>query len=576
VFQQLLTPVSGNLALSFVVAALPIVVVLVMLGVLRRPAWQASLAGLISAFVIAVWLWQFPVNLALTSTAEGVTFGLWPVMWIVFSALLLYNIAVISGRFNAFRDWIFHNLPNDKRVVLIVIGFCFGALLEGIAGFGTPIAICSSLLILVGWAPLEALTYTLILDTAPVAFGALGVPVTVLAAVTHLPDATLGAMIGRQLPVVALVVPFYVIAILGGRKSLAALWPVLLVAGGSMAVTQFLVSNFADYRLADVLSSLTSLIVTVLFLRRWQPAPDPKYAMRTDFTPTGHPLASPKPIPAKVIAVNVPGTDVAGLKVAAVKAPVVEVAAVKIAAVNVAEWQGWIPWLLVSGVVIVWTYLKVFSFGDMKIPWPGLNNAVFITLYNHPYAAVWDFQPLATGTAILVAAIITAAVVGVGPRGFATCVSQTVNQVWLAVVTVALIIGLAYLMNYSGMAYTLGKGVASLGVLFPLASVSLGWVAGFLSGSDTSANALFGNLQVVAANQLNLNPVLFAATNASGGVMGKMISPQNITTGVSVTDLKGKEGVVFARTFIHSVVLTVLLSILVAVEQYLIPGIIPH
>jgi lactate permease len=571
----LLTPIWGNLALSFAVAAVPIVVVLIMLGVLRRPAWQASLAGLISAFVIAVWLWQFPMNLALSSTANGVTFALWPVMWIVFSALLLYNIAVMSGRFNAFRDWIFHNLPNDKRVVLIVIGFCFGALLEGIAGFGTPIAICSSLLILVGWSPLEALTYTLILDTAPVAFGALGVPVTVLAAVTHLPDATLGAMIGRQLPLVALVVPFYVIAIVGGRRSLAALWPVLLVAGGSMAVTQFLISNFADYRLADVLSSLTSLIVTVLFLRRWHPAPDPKFSMRTDLDANlDEPHGVLKPAAVKIVAVTAPAAVLANLKVAAVKAPNVDVAVVKVAAVKVAEWQGWIPWLLVSGVVIVWTYLKVFSIGDMKIPWPGLNNAVFITLYNHPYAAVWDFQPLATGTAILVAAIITAVLVGVGARGFVICMKQTLGQVWLAVVTVALIIGLAYLMNYSGMAYTLGKGVASLGILFPLASVSLGWVAGFLSGSDTSANALFGNLQVVAANQLQLNPVLFAATNASGGVMGKMISPQNITTGVSVTDLKGKEGVVFARTFVHSIVLTVFLSILVAIEQYLIPGII--
>jgi lactate permease len=577
VFQQLLTPISGNLGLSFAVAALPIVVVLIMLGVLRRPAWQASLAGLISAFAIAVWLWRFPVNLALSSAANGVTFALWPVMWIVFSALLLYNIAVISGRFNAFRDWIFHNLPNDKRVVLIVIGFCFGALLEGIAGFGTPIAICSSLLILVGWSPLEALTYTLILDTAPVAFGALGVPVTVLAAVTHLPDATLGAMIGRQLPIVAIVVPFYVIAILGGRRSLAALWPVLLVAGGSMAATQFAVSNFADYRLADVLSSLTSLIVTVLFLRRWHPAPDPKFAMRADLNANlGEPHAVANVPEVKVVAVSSPAAERDNFKIAAVKAPAVEAHVVKAGAVQVAEWQGWIPWLLVSGVVIVWTYLKVFSIGDMKIPWPGLNDAVFITLYNQPYAAVWDFQPLATGTAILVAAIITAAFVGVDARGFVRCVKQTLGQVWLAVITVALIIGLAYLMNYSGMAYTLGKGVASLGVLFPLASVSLGWVAGFLSGSDTSANALFGNLQVVAANQLQLNPILFAATNASGGVMGKMISPQNITTGVSVTDLKGKEGVVFARTFVHSIVLTVLLSILVAIEQYLIPGIIPH
>jgi lactate permease len=205
-----------------------------------------------------------------------------------------------------------------------------------------------------------------------------------------------------------------------------------------------------------------------------------------------------------------------------------------------------------------------------------LDNAVFITLYNHPYAAVWDFQPLATGTAILLASVLTAAFVGVDPRGFIACAKRTWGQVWIAVITVALVLGLAYLMNYSGMTYTLGKGVASLGILFPLASAMLGWVGGFLTGSDTSANALFGNLQVVASNQLQLNPILFAATNDSGGALGKMISPQNLTTGVSVTDLKGKEGVVFARTFVHSIALTVMLCILVVIQQYLIPGMIPH
>jgi lactate permease len=209
------------------------------------------------------------------------------------------------------------------------------------------------------------------------------------------------------------------------------------------------------------------------------------------------------------------------------------------------------------------------------IPWPGLNNQVFITLYQKPYALVWTFQPLASGTAILVAAAITSALVGVSPLAFLECAWATAKQIWLAVVTVALIIGLAYLMNYSGMTYTLGKGAASIGPLFPLASAFLGWVAVMLSGSDTSGNALFGNLQVVAAHQLNLNPVLFAATNSSGGVMGKMISPQNIATGVAVTNLKGQEGRVFARTFKHSVILTLLLGVLVLIQQYVLPGMVP-
>ena len=532
-FHQLLRPVAGSLPLSFLVAVLPIVVVLVMLGVLRRPAWQASLGGLVAGFVIAVLVWQFPVGLALDSVALGVVFALWPVMWIVFNALLLYNIAVASGRFDAFRAWLVEHLPDDRRVVLVVIGFCFGALLEGIAGFGTPVAITSALLIMVGTPPLEALTFTLIFNTAPVAFGALGVPVTVLGAVTHLPAPTLGAMIGRQLPFFALFLPFYVMAIYGGGRSVRALWPVLLVAGASFAGTQFVVSNFISYALTDVLSSLVSLIITLSFVRVWRPAPDPAFAIR----------------------------------LGAVER--------RLAGEAVSPWQGWLPWVIVSAVVIVWTTLAVFKIGDDKVAWPGLDKQVFITLYNTPYSAVWDFQPLATGTAILVSAIVTALLVGLGVGRFFEAVAATWRQSRIAILTVALIVALAFLMNYSGLNYTLGLGVASVGVVFPLVSAFLGWVAVFLSGSDTSGNALFGNLQVVAANQLHLNPVLIAATNSSGGVMGKMISPQNIATGVSVTDLKGQEGVVFARTFKHSIALTILLGILVVLQQYVVPQMIP-
>jgi lactate permease len=532
-FHQLLTPVGDSLPLSFLVAALPIAVVLVMLGVLHRPAWQASLGGLIVALVIAVTSWQMPPGLALDSAVAGAVFALWPVMWIVFNALLLYNIAVASGRFDAFRDWVLDHLPNDRRIVLVVIGFCFGCLLEGISGFGTPVAITSALLILVGFPPLEALTFTLIFNTAPVAFGALGAPVTVLGQVTGLPAAQLGAMIGRQLPFLAMLLPFYVMTLYGGLRSIKAIWPVLLVSGVSFAAGQFVSSNFLDFALTDVLSSMTALIVTLLFLQVWKPEPDPTFAMSLKVTGAARHATVP-------------------------------------------AWQGWLPWIVVSVIVIVWTNLKIFAIGQQAIPWPGLHNQVAITLYNdRPYAAIWTFQPLATGTAILVSAIVTAALVGVGPGRFVTAIGVTWKQSRIAILTVALIVAVAYLMNYSGMTYTLGKGVASMGYIFPLVSPFLGWVAVFLSGSDTSGNALFGNLQVVAANQLGLNPVLIAATNSSGGVMGKMISPQNIATGVSVTDLKGHEGVVFARTFKHSIALTLLLGLLVLLQQYVFPWMIP-
>ncbi len=531
-FQQLLTPVAGSLALSFATASLPILTVLVMLGVLRRPAWQASLAGLIVGLVIAVGVWSLPVGLAVDAVVNGMVFALWPVMWIVVNALLIYNISVKSGRFEAFRSWLIQHLPDDRRIILVVIGFCFGALLEGVAGFGTPVAITSSLLILVGFAPLEALVFVLIFNTAPVAFGALGAPVTVLGAVTGLPASVLGAMIGRQLPFMALILPFYVMFVYGGLRSMRAIWPALLVSGGSFAICQFLASNYIDYSLTDVLASLGSLAVTLAFLLVWKPAPDPEYAIANS-------------------SVSRPKNDVPG-------------------------WQGWLPWLIVSAVVIVWTSYKIFAIGQMSIPWPGLDKAISITLYNNkPYAAVWVFQPLASGTAILLSAIVIALVVRLSVADFVDCIVRTIRQIWLAVVTVCLIVGLAYLMNYSGLAYTLGLGVASVGALFVLLSPFLGWIAVFLSGSDTSGNALFGNLQVVASKQLGLSPVLFAAANSSGGVMGKMISPQNIATGVSVTDLKGREGEVFARTFPHSVILTIIFGLLVALQQYVIPWIIP-
>jgi lactate permease len=537
-FNQLLSPVGGSLVLSVLAAALPIATVLVALGVLRRPAWQASLAGLVAGLVIAIVVWKFPVGLALDSVLAGAVFALWPVMWIVVNALLLYNVAVISRRFDAFRDWILKHLPNDRRIVLVVIGFCFGCLLEGISGFGTPVAITSALLILIGIPPLEALTVTLIFNTAPVAFGALGTPITVLAQVTDLPAVKLGAMVGRQLPFFALILPFYVIGIYGGLRSVRALWPVLAVAGGSFALAQFFSSNYLDYSLTDVLAALTSLLVTLAFLRLWSPKADAQFSIARPVTnaPSPGALASARNVPA---------------------------------------WQGWIPWVIVSVVVILWTHLKIAAIGQQTIHWPGLHNAVYITLYHKPYAANWVFQPLGTGTAILIAAIITAALVGVGPGRFFEAIVATWRQSRLAILTVALIVGLAYLMNYSGMNYTLGLGVASAGIFFPMLSAFLGWVAVFLSGSDTSGNALFGNLQVVAANQLGLNPVLIAATNSSGGVMGKMISPQNIATGVSVTDLKGQEGHVLARTFKHSIALTLLLGVLVVLQQYVLHWMIP-
>jgi lactate permease len=533
-FHQPLTPIHGALLPSSVVAALPIVIILVMLGVLRRPAWQASLAGLIAGVLIAVLGWHFPPALAISAAANGATFAIWPIMWIVFNAILLYNVAVTSGSFDAFRQWILEHLPNDRRAVLIVIGFSFGALLEGIAGFGTPVAITSSMLILLGFVPIDALVCTLIFNTAPVAFNALGVAVNVLATVTHLPATTLAAMIGRQLPFFGLLLPFYVTAVYAGLQSIRALWPLMLVSGGVFALVQFVCSNFINYALTDVLASLASLIAAILLFRLWRPAADPRF-MLPSITAQAHHL------------------------------------------LEAARWRAWAPWAVVTATVILWASFSVPLIGDAKIAWPGLHDAVAITMYHgRVYAAAWDFQPLGTGTAILVSALVAALLLRVRPAVLLECVVRSWRQIRFAILTVTMMLALAYVMNYSGMNFTLGLGVSSAGMLFVVLSPFLGWIAVVLAGSDTSGNALFGNLQVVAANQLGLNPVLFAATNSSGGVMGKMISPENIATGASVVAIHGNEGAVFARTFPHSLVLTSALAALVFVQQFVVPGIIPH
>jgi L-lactate transport len=562
-FHQILAPVAGNLFLSFLVGLIPIAVVLVLMGIFRRPAWQAAFAGLIVGLIIAIGVWQLPAELAASSTLNGMAFALLPVMWIVWNAMWLYNIAVRSGKFELFRRWIVYNVPADKRILLILIGFCFGALMEGIAGFGTPVAIGSALLIALGFPALEALTLTLIFNTAPVAFGALGTPITTLGAVTHLPVASLSAMVGRQLPLFALVLPFYAIIIFTGFRSLRTTWPVALVAGGSFALTQFTVSNFVGPQLPDVLASLVSLLCVIGFVQVWKPRDVEQY--RAHFAGTRVGTEGSTAIGEEGVRVPVPASPDApaeGGKPSAGEAAL-----------------AWTPWVLVSAVVIVWTFLSVATAGLQSIKWPGLHNQIFLTLYNKPYAALYNFQPLGTGTAILLAAALTSLVfVGTGsnPKVITLALADTWRQLRFAILTVMLIIGLAYLFNYSGMAYTLGLAISKVGAIFPFFAVFLGWIGVFLSGSDTSSNALFGNLQVVAAKQLHLSPVLMAATNSTGGVMGKMVSPQNVTTGVSTSTLVGKEGQVVARVLKHSLFLAVLLGLLVMAQQYLIPWIIPH
>jgi len=595
-FRQPLDPVGHSLLLSLLVGIIPIVVVLVLLGVLRRPAWQAALAGLAAGLVIAVAVWGIPLDLAVRAALNGVAFALVPVMWIVWNAMWLYNMTVRSGKFDLFRRWMVYNVPPDKRILVLIIGFSFGALLEGIAGFGTPVAICSALLISLGFPVLDALVLTLIFDTAPVAFGALGVPITTLGSVTGLSVTPLSAMVGRQLPLFAFILPFYAIVLLSGFRGLRTAWPAAFVAGGSFALTQFFVSNFIGPELPDVLAALVSLIATVLFTHVWQPRDIEDYRANIAAPLRGGSTAVPAAVGA-----TTPGVDAMAAATPAgglgggggrIDAPAIGYRGVPNPPEATALSGGkptpgeamlaWLSWVLVSAVVIVWTEFKVAANGlfgigkQIAINWPGLDKQIYLTAYHRIYKAPYSFQIMGTGTAILVAVLLTAVLLRVRPADVLGALADTWKQLRLAILTVMLILGLAYLFNFSGIAYSLGLAVAAVGAIFPFFSSFLGWIACFLSGSDTSSNALFGNLQVVAARQLHLSPVLMAATNSSGAVMSKMISPQSVTTGVSTTELVGQEGLVIRRTFIHSIVLAGLLGLLALAQQYVIPGIIPH
>ena len=532
-----------SINLSALAAALPMILLLILMGVLRKSGFVAAAWGLLAAGGLAVAVWRMPPGLALRSTAYGLVYGLWPIMWIVFAALWLYNLSVDTGKFDLLRLWMAEHASGDARIQVILVAFCFGALLEGTAGFGAPVAVAAFLLLGLGFSACEAATVCLVANTAPVAFGGLGIPIVALAAVTGLDLAKLSSMAGRQVPFLSLVLPSYLVWMVARRKGLSETWPAAVVTGASFALTQFLVSNFWGPYAADIVAALAAIVALTLLLRVWKPPATllPRSgAQRADaaFKQSGQAARENPLTTAEALA-------------------------------------AWAPWILLSAVMVAWSYLKLFQVGQLAISVPQLHNSVFVTLYNKPYAAVYLFQPLAAGTAALTATVLTALVFRVPPRTFFVAGLKTARQLRLPCMTVVLIVGLAYLYNYSGMAYTLGAALAALGWLFPLVSGYLGWMACFLSGSDTASNLLFGNLQVAAAHQLGLNPILLAATNSSGAVTGKMISPQNIAVGVTTVGLVGQEGNVLRTTFWHSLVLAAGLSVLAFAQAYWLKWMVP-
>jgi lactate permease len=520
------------------------------MGGLRKSGALSAAWALASAALLAISVWHFPLRLAFLSMAFGLVYALWPIMWIVFAALWLYNLAVASGSFEQLRRWMADHASGDPHIQAILVAFCFGALLEGTAGFGSPVAVSAFLLVGLGFSARNAVTVSLIANTAPVAFGGLGIPIVALAAVTGLDQMKLSAMVGRQLPFLSLVLPSYLVWVIGGRKGLRETWPAALVGGASFALAQFLSSNYWGPYATDIVAASFSSACLVLWLAVWKPGSsqrrDPSRQSQKD------------------------AQEVAGDGL-----PIQAGAEGRNFQPAVKPLVAWAPWLILAGVMVAWSYFKLFQIAQLSIPIPHLHNAVLIALYHKLYAAVYQFQPLAAGTAALTATALTALVFRSKPAVILSAGLKTLKQLRMPALTVGLIVALAYLYNYSGMIYTLGAALAGLGRIFPLVSGYLGWVGCFLSGSDTSSNLLFGNLQVAAARQIGVSPILLAAANSSGGVIGKMISPQNIAVGVTTVGLIGQEGEILRRTFWHSVLLPLGLSALVFAQAYWLKGMVP-
>jgi len=531
-WDQIYVPIVGSLPFSAACAALPILVLLLSLGVLRLSAWKSGLLGLVTAMITAGVVYRMPPGLMLGAAAYGAAFGLFPIAWIVFWAVALYRLTVDTGQFEVVKDSV-GRLTQDRRLQALLIAFGFGAFIEGAAGFGAPVAVAAAMLTGLGFSPFYAAAICLIANTAPVAFGAIGTPIVTLAGVTSLPIPVLGAGVGRICAPVSLFIPAYLMAVMGGRAALRAVWPAALVAGVCFALTQFLVSTFIGPYLTDILASLATMLGLVALLQFWRPR---------DSAPAAYGL---------------PAIPVSKLL------------------------RAWSPYLLLVIFVLLWGFAPFKALLDKAtfvFPWPHLDGVIRrlppVVPEASRYSARVTFNVLsASGTSALLAILCSAFVLRVRPRQFIASIGRTARDLALPIVTIASVLALAYVMNYSGSTATLGLAFAATGALFPFFSALLGWLGVFLTGSDTSANALFGNLQVVTANTLGLSPVLMAASNSSGGVMGKMISLQSISVAAAATGMAASdEAKLFRFTLKHSILLASVVGLIVTIYAYLLPG----
>jgi L-lactate transport len=557
-YQQVYDPVAGNLLLSTIVAVIPIVVLFVLLAGIRMAAQWASLITLAVALVLAVLVYGMPVGFAIDSALFGAAFGLFPIVWIVINAIFIYNVIVDTGHFDTIRDSL-AGLSNDRRVQVVLIAFVFGALLEATAGFGTPVAISGSLMAGLGFEPIYAASLALLANTAPVAFGGFGIPILTAGAVSGLDPMELSQMVGRQTPFLALIIPCMLVTVMAGFRKMLEVLPVVAVSGIAFALTQFLISNLLGPELADLLAALVTVVAVVALMSFWRPREEwhfehePPSAQRESFEepPLGRTLYSWSPfiiIVALFLIVQIgPIKDAVSATQTAINFP--------------------------NATVSETTGLPV-------VPWPGLNGHVAQTApvvpKPTPYDAVYSTNWLsAAGTIILIGDIISLIVLRVGVGRALRIYGQSLNQLKWAILTIVAVLGLGFLLNYAGMTFTLGLAAAATGVLFPFFAPIIGWLGVALTGSDTSSNALFANLQKVTANQIGLSPNLTVGANSSGGVLGKMISPQNLAVGTSATGLQGKEGDLLRLVLKWSIGLTIVMSIIVILQAYVFRFFIP-
>jgi lactate permease len=545
-YHQDLSPVSNSLGLSSIFALLPLATLFVLLGGVRMKAQWAALISLGVAIVVALAVYGMPIDQTALSASEGATFGLFPIMWIVVTAIWVYNMTVDTGHFAVLRRS-FASVSDDERVQAVIVAFCFGALMEALAGFGTPVAITSVMLIALGFRPIKAASVALVANTAPVAFGAIAIPITTLADSSGLDKHDLGSMVGRQTPFLALIVPLILVGMVDGRRGLRQAWPVAVVGGVAFAISQFACSNFISVELTDIVASLVSAGAIVAFLQVWHPtaaAPTGRFARPAVAGGEAH-----NPTLEREVERREGRRPDRPIDIARAYAPY----AIIIAVFAIAQIGAIKTWLDSSPQTV-------------QFDWPGLH---VVNPKGEPLDSLtfkFNWLP-AAGTLMLISGLLTMAAIGVAPGRAVRVFGRTLDQLKWAILTVAAVLALAYVMNQSGQTITLGLWAAGAGGFFAFLSALIGWFGVAVTGSDTSSNALFGALQVTAAHDAGVSPTLLAAANSSGGVLGKMISPQNLAIGAAAVGLAGREGDLFRKVLVWSLVLVLVMCGLVYLQS---------